>query len=258
MKYFVIFLLIFTLYLNGTGVNIHVLNTANAKSDDLIFSVKDIPYNRPFSSWANAYFGWFLSLPNIQNANNESLAHPRDHYSPEKCSWNQNKDSPVWMLADGPDQNDLSAIQTRDCKIPAGKALLVQIVGSNCSPNEGYKNDQELLKCAAWILDQARFSASIDGKEVLNTDKNPSDRQKVYVIPTITNLTYGKNNYYDDPAGSVRGTMAGYFLFVKPLPTGNHIIRYQESVINALDSTGNDKRISELEYHIQVDNSTRP
>lgn len=45
---------------------------------------------------------------------------------------------------------------------------------------------------------------------------------------------------------------------VKPLSTGNHIIKYQESVINALDSTGNDKRISGLEYHIQVENTTRP
>ncbi|HJT49400.1 MAG TPA: hypothetical protein VJ729_14540 [Nitrososphaeraceae archaeon] len=36
--------------------------------------------------------------------------------------------------------------------------------------------------------------------------------ESLYVIPTITNLTYRKNNYYDDPAGPVRGAMAGYFL----------------------------------------------
>jgi hypothetical protein len=40
-----------------------------------------------------------LSLPN--NEENENLTHPRDNYSPEKCSWNQDKTAPVWMLPDG-------------------------------------------------------------------------------------------------------------------------------------------------------------
>jgi hypothetical protein len=216
-----------------------------------------MPFNHTFRYWVAKWFDWFLTLPNIHTTNNESLAHPRYNYSPEKCSWNQDKSSPVWMLPDGPGRNDLSVIEIRDCVIPVGKAILVQIVGSNCSPNEGYKTDQELLGCAAWILNEAIFSASVDGIEVMNTNKNPNDRDKYYVQPFITNITYGKNNYYDDPEGIVRGAEAGYFLFVKPLPSGSHIIKYQESVINTLDSTGNDKRINGLEYHITVKNESK-
>jgi len=257
MKYFYLIFIIFVLCSVTLCTKGSILNRAYAKTDGTLFFVNDRPYDHTFPYWVVKWFDWFLSLPNIENVNDESKAHPRDHYSPEKCSWNQNGSSPVWMLSDGPDKNDLSVLEARDCKVPAGKALLVQIVGSNCSPNEGYKNDQELLNCAAWILDQARFSASVDGKEVLNTDKNLSDKEKIYTKPFITPLNYGKNNYYHDPEGKVRGAGAGYFLFVKPLPVGNHIIKYEESVVNALDSTGNDKRISGLEYHIDVENMTR-
>ena len=69
--------------------------------------------------------------------------------SPEKCSLNQNN-GPVWFLADGKDTDDNSQPEIRECTVPKGKALLVQIVGSGCGMNEGYKNDQELLDCAVW------------------------------------------------------------------------------------------------------------
>lgn len=233
---------------------IYVQNIGHGGAADSVFSATDKPYNRDFSYWVHKWFNWFLSLPNIQG--NASLTHPRDSYSPDKCAWNQNKDDPVWMLSDGPDQNDLSVTEKRVCKVPAGKSLLVQIVGSNCSPTEGYKNDQELMDCAKWILPQASFSASVDGKEVMNTNNDPHDRDRFYVQPFVTNITYRKNNYYGDPPGTYRGMEAGYFLFLKPLPVGNHTINYQESVINTLDSTGNDKRISKLQYDITIENRT--
>ena len=255
MKYFASLVLALLIYSISSSAKGNMDHGVYASTETPVFSVNDMPYGQSFSYWVDKWFNWFLTLPNIQG--NESLMHPRDHYSPVKCSWKQDKHMPVWMLADGPDQNDLTTTEIRECQVPEGKALLVQIVGSNCSPNEGYKNDQELLKCAAWVLDKAQFSASIDGKEVMNTNDNPSDRDKFYVEPFVANITYGKNNYYDDPEGTVRGMEAGYFLFIKPLPTGNHTINYKESVINTLDSSGNDKRISNVQSNIVVANNTK-
>jgi len=253
MNYVCIPLLIFIIYSTGSYLNGHIQNMAYGGAVDSIFSVKDNPYNQTFANWTGKWFNWFLALPNIEG--NKSLSHPRDHYSPEKCSWNQDKNGPVWMLADGPDINDLSQTDIRDCKVPAGKALLVQIVGSNCSPVEGYKTDQDLLNCAAWILDKAAISASIDGKDVIDTNKDPNDKSMIYVKPFILNLTYGKNNYYGDPEGTQRGMGAGYFLFLKPLPVGRHTITFAESVINPSDS--NDRRISHVQYNIAVENMTK-
>ena len=140
------------------------------------------------------------------------------------------------MLPDGKDSNDLSNVEIRDCSVPSGKALLVQIVGSNCSEEEGLKNDKEILDCAIWVLPQAQFSATVDGKEVMNTIKEPNDRKKFYVEPFFTNITYAKSNYYGASEGVYKGADAGIFLFIKPLPIGSHTIKFQESVINALDS----------------------
>lgn len=254
MKYIIAFILIFVIYSAASYIPHKLQDPVYGQADDIVFSVNDKPYNHTFNHWVEEWFKWFLSLPNIQG--DEGQSHPRDVYSPEKCSWNQNKTSPVWMLADGPGQNDLSVTEIRDCEVPVGKALLVQIVGSNCSTNEGYKNDKELLDCANWILDKAQFSASVDGKEIMNTNKNPADREKFFVKPFITNITYAKNNYYGFPEGTYRGMEAGYFLFIKPLSPGNHVIKYQESVINTLDRSGNDKRISNMQYNIAVDNNT--
>jgi len=254
MKYFWLVLLII-IFFTCSGLNAYTQDAVHADRDEIVFSVNDMPYNHTFSYWVDKWFNWFLSLPNVEG--NKSLTHPRDNYSPEKCSWNQEYNDPVWMLSDGRDSNDLSHVEIRDCKVPAGKALLVQIVGSNCSTEEGLETDEQLMKCAVWVLPQAQFSATIDGKEVMNTNKVPNDRVKFYAQPFLANVSYGKSNYYGASEGTYRGMKAGYFLFVKPLPIGDHTIKFQESAINTLDSTGNDKRISNVQYNIVIENTTK-
>lgn len=254
MKYFYVFTF-FMLFFVGTSLNAFQQNSAHGQANEPVFSVTDNPYNNTFAHWVDKWFNWFLSLPNVEG--NETLTHPRDNYSPEKCSWNQDQNSPVWMLADGRDSKDLSELEIRECKVPSGKALLVQIVGSNCSTEEGLKNDEEMMKCAVWVLPQAQFSATIDGKEVMNTNKNPTDREKFYIQPFFSNVTFAKSNYYGASEGTYKAVLAGYFAFVKPLPVGNHTVQFQESVINTLDSTGNDKRISNVQYNVVVENITK-
>ena len=83
-----------------------------------------------------------------------------------------------------------------------------------------------MLDCAIWILPDAEFSASIDGKEVMNANQNPDDRMKFYVEPFKTN-TYIDRNYYDVKPGTYESMVAGYYLFVPPLPAGDHVVTVQ-------------------------------
>jgi hypothetical protein len=115
------------------------LNPVSGSTQDLVFSPNDSPYNKTYSDWAREWWQWHLSIPDIKE--NNSLAHPRDSYSPHKCAWNQ-QSGPVWFLPDGKDQPNLSSIENRHCSVPQGRALLVQIVGSGCSTGEGLKNDR--------------------------------------------------------------------------------------------------------------------
>jgi hypothetical protein len=238
-----------TLDKEATSHDVNIENTAYGSTQDLIFTPDDSPYNKTYSDWANEWWQWHLSIPDIKE--NTNLAHPRDSYSPEKCSWNQSS-GPVWFLPDGKDQPNLSTAEIRECAVPEGKALMVQIVGSGCSTGEGLKNDQELLDCAVWVLPTAEFSASVDGVEVMNTKSDPIDRNKFYVEPFKTNLTYVDRNYYEVEPGTYDGMVAGYYLFVPPLPPGEHEIKFSESAIEFLSGFPSDKRLSNVEYHITV------
>jgi len=248
MKLLIIILAIM-LFFNGLGLSGYSRNQAYSTENQLVFSVKDMPYNHTFSYWVEKWFHWFLSFP----------VSPRENYSSTICSQSQNS-ADVWMLADGDDQStDNPQGEIRDCKIPAGKALLVQIVGSNCSTDEGGDTtDQGLLKCAQWILNDSslRFHANVDGIEVMNTEKNPIDKEKFYVKPFFTNLTYPQNKYGATP-GTFRGTEAGYFLFVKPLELGNHTISFDEHVKKRADTGEYDQRTSAVKYNLQIVNMTK-
>lgn len=248
MKFFYFIIIFILFFITSSGLSEFHPESANAQSDELVFSVADRPYNYSFNYWVEKWFGWFLSLPNDEG--NATLTHPRDNYSPEKCSWNQDPIGPAWMLPDGKGGN---GVEMRNCKIPEGKAILIQIVGSNCSEEEKaeYKIYEKLLGCANWVLSEAEINAAIDGKEVMNTQ----NKDKFFVQPFLTNITYAKSNIYGAREGTYRGMEAGYFLFVKPLPVGNHTIQFNESVINPKDV--NDKRISNVQYNIQIYNDIR-
>ena len=217
--------------------------------EKLVFTQDESPYNKSYSDWTREWWQYHLSIPDIKE--NSSLSHPRNDYTPEKCSWNQ-KSGPVWFLPDGKDASDISTPEIRECTVPQGKALLVQIVGSGCSKGEGFKTDQELLDCAIWVLPDAEVSASVDGKEVINTNTNPDDKKKFYVEPFKTNLTYVDHNYYEVKPGTYDGMVAGYYLFVPPLPPGEHKIQFKESAVQFLSGFPSDKRLSNVEYHINV------
>lgn len=223
----------------------------NANTEDLIYSPEQMPYNKTFADWAVWWWNQHLSIPDIKQ--NNSLAHPRDNYSPEKCSWAQDN-GPVWFLPDGKDQTDITNAEVRECKVPQGKAMLVQIVGSGCSMGEGYKDQQGIRDCAVWVLPTAEFSAKIDGKEVMNTKNNPGDKQKFYVEPYEANLTYVKNSYYGKVLpGTYEGEVAGYYLFIKPLPTGKHEIEFDESAIEYLNNFPISQRLSHVKYLITIE-----
>lgn len=102
------------------------------------------------------------------------------------------------------------------------------------------------------MLPSAEFSARIDGVEVMNTKSNPSNRDKFYVQPFKTNLTYAERNYYDVKPGTYDGMVAGYYLFVPPLPPGEHKIKFNESAIQFLSGFPSDKKLSNVEYQLKV------
>lgn len=240
------------LCLSIVAYNFSVDNEASlifAQDSDMVFKPGDTPYNKSFDEWSRLWWLWHLSIPDIKE--NESLSHPRDNYSPIKCTWNQNE-GPVWFLPDGTDRDDITEPEIRNCTIPADKAFLVQIVGSGCSTVEGFTTEQELLDCAVWVLPQSEFSVSIDGIEVANTNTDPTDRDEFYVEPFETNLSYVENNLYGFEPGTYEGMVAGYYLFSPPLSPGNHEVLIKESAIEFLGGFPSASRQTHTLYNLTI------
>lgn len=218
---------------------------------DLVFSKDSKPYGIPFSEWVGKWWQWHVSIQsktNPQDPTNLTLVHPRNAYSPEKCEWNQN-DENVWFLPDGRNLDIAQAEnpEIRKCTVPQDKALLVQVYGGGCSYGEGLKTDKELKDCVDIGLEPVKFSAKVDGVEVMNS----ANRSDFLPSPYLYNLTYAQDNLYDVPAGTYRAMAGGYFLFVKPLSVGEHKVEFKEIWYKPGEASS-ESRISNVAYDLTV------
>ncbi len=223
-------------------------------SSDLIYSKDSKPFGISFSEWTSKWWDWHYNLLNKVNQQDPadlSLIHPREVYSPEKCAWNQT-DKNVWFLPDGRNLalDEASNPEIRKCTVPQGKALLVQIYGGGCSFAEGFKTDMELRDCVDIGLDTVKFTAKVDGVEVMNSENRNNYLPEHYLY----NQTLTKDNYYDLPPGTWRAMSGGYFLFVKSLSTGNHTIEFNETFFKAgfEGQPSSEHRISNVFYDLTV------
>ena len=86
-----------------------------------VFSRDSSPYGTPYGEWLSKWWQWNMQIPIAD--------HPRDNYSPQKCTVSQN--GSVWFLPD-----ILSGKEERTCTIPSGRAILVPLLTGE------YHNDQ--------------------------------------------------------------------------------------------------------------------
>jgi hypothetical protein len=64
------------------------------------------------------------------------------------------------------------------------------------------------------------------------------------------NVTNADNNIYDSPVGTYRAFAEGYFLFLEPLPGGNHDVNLKVSVLNPIEPSFNYN--ADWTYHLNI------
>jgi len=105
----------------------------------------------------------------------------------------------------------------RKCHIPSGKAILVPVLnyGGTLADEPDCKTDKDLVSFAKKEMDEISDLEISVNKQDLPTFRIRSPM--FYVVLPQTNLC-------DGTPGPTRGTGDGYWLFLRPLDTGSHII----------------------------------
>ena len=175
----------------------------------VLFSKNSIPYG----DWIAKWWQWNIGISPAE--------HPRDHFTPQRCAINQN--GSVWFLPD-----ILKGTEERTCTIPHEKSILVPLLTGFCDDDNtdpSLKTDEGLRNCAMQGNEYGVLSASLDGSKL-------QDLNQYRTQTGVFNLTLPKDNFCNCVPGTFKTMADGFFVFLKPLPVGNHDLVLTTSVSN--------------------------
>ena len=206
-----------------------VLSAYAQGNNSAVYSKDSAPFGVPYKDWIARWWQWDVSIPTSQ--------HPRDNYTAEKCTVNQN--GSVWFLPD-----ILTGKEKRPCTIPEGKAILVPLLTGECDTSESTsQSDVDIRQCSTAGDEYGAISATLDGQKIENLDS--------YRTATdFFNITHVKDNIFGTPAATYRGVADGFFVFLKPLSVGDHELHIKTSVTNPTTPSYN--YASEAIYDLKI------
>ncbi|HZA68992.1 MAG TPA: hypothetical protein VE548_04775 [Nitrososphaeraceae archaeon] len=139
----------------------------------------------------------------------------------------QGQSGPVWFLT-----GTYKHPADRNCTIPSGKAILFTILNSECSFAEfpNLKSEEQLRQCAKQMQDSVvHLEASVNGISLTSLEK--------YRIQSpLFNFTIPHDNVLGLPPQTTQAVSDGNWIFLKPLPVGNHTIYFKGGLKNVTDS----------------------
>ncbi len=155
----------------------------------------------------------------------------------------------VWFLAGT--YNEIGIV--RYVKIPAGKALFFPIINSEYSNIEKPGlSEQKLRALAKNDIDHVTVKeVKVDGKKLKNLDNfRVESKYFRFTFPedNLLDLFTGS----DQHAGSSKAVSDGYWIMLKPLPTGDHDISIHGKAVFDDDPNNIFTFETEVTYHITI------
>ena len=174
-------------------------------SNPSIFPPDSQPYGLTYGEWTAKWWQWAESIPTEIN--------PQLDETGEDCAQAQNQTGPVWFLA-----GTSGGSVERTCTIPAGKAILIPVL-NNLNIRAASETDEELLAGAKSGADSVTIlEFSIDGVPL-------QDIWNYRMQSPFFDVTLPNDNVFGISAGTYRAVADGYWVFLQPLPPGEHEIR---------------------------------
>jgi hypothetical protein len=182
----------------------------------LFFTSDCTPYGETYGRWTVKWWQWFLLTPKSINP----VLDETGKYADVNQTYND-----VWFLAGKFADEDRKSFPNRVCRIPAGKSILFPVINCEANPLEypELKTHQELVEHVKRDEDTIiKKNCSVDGKEI--------PAQRIKSDPLVFELTINKDNAANiKGGGNTYASADGYWVFLKPLPKGEHFISFQGS-----------------------------
>jgi hypothetical protein len=203
---------------------------SSSSGNPAVFPPDSQTFGLSYAEWTTKWWQWAYSIPTTNN--------PILDQTGKDCAQSQNQTGPVWFLA-----GTGGGSAERTCTIPAGKAILLPIVNSLNLRTAGESNE-ELLTAVKERQDKVTtLEASIDGTPLQNLSS--------YRIQSpFFEVTLPDDNIVGEAAGTYLSVSDGNWLFLKPLPPGQHEIRTHGTIIDPTSPTPSFE--TAVTYHLTI------
>jgi hypothetical protein len=180
----------------------------------IFYTPKDTPLGVPYGDWIKEYWDWWANYPMSQT--------PAEHKGRYQCFLNDIGNA-IFLV----DPLKMNVEETYSCNVPFGKPIFFSLVTSEYDTGvDGYEKatDKELLDSAKHDDDSNSFKLTVDGN-IIPTEFIKSLRTE----SPFWNITIVPGNHYDSVPGIFRAVAEGFYIFLKPLSPGSHIVSYEAS-----------------------------
>jgi hypothetical protein len=228
-----------------------------------VFSKDEKPFGVSYDDWASKFWNHWI-------AKNIDQATPK----PGGCLIvnNDNQSESMVMLME---TADVSFPPTQVCKISSDKGIIVPLwVGWCDTGGNTFTEEQQLAKCAKeQNLGNIKSEVKVDGLTVANLDVEqtviPGSGSLDYKINSLVNVTQNTSKLFiltippdthkpNQVPGTWNAVSDGWWVFLKPLPSGEHTIFYNIRVTptGAVTSPGTNPHFADITYNLQVEKNT--
>jgi len=212
-----------------------------------VFHKEELPFGKPYEDWVQDWWRWNAAIP----------GDPVTTFAGVKengCLIN--KEGPVVMLIDPA----IGGEHHQRCEISSNQGILISAWSAECdgsvkgSENKSFKElsecarDQDLGKVTAnvWVDNKPIAQVKAEDLKTTNLINATELATKGFNITTPEN-----SNLAVDYPGTHLGAAHGWYIFLKPLPVGEHTVRYVNDVRETTLGAGNTNN-ADITYSLNV------